>query len=180
MTLPRRFTYDDYLKLPDDQRYEVIGGQLLMTPAPKGRHQTSVSRIHAILWHFVIGPGLGKVMVAPYDVILSEHDIVQPDILYIAKDRLSIYDPDGPLRGAPDLVIEVLSHSTIQRDQGVKRALYAQYGVKVYWLVDPEGPSLTRISLPTGDESTFRPGDTLSEPILPGFAIPVEELLHLD
>lgn len=180
MTLPRRYTYADYLQLPDDERYEVIGGQLLMTPAPSGKHQTICACLAAILWHFVIGAGLGKVMAAPYDVILSEHDIVQPDILFIAKDRLGIYDAEGPLQGAPDLVIEVLSPSTAQRDQAVKRALYARSGVKVYWLVDPEDRSITRIALQSGDESTYRLGDTLTEPILPGFALPVEDLLHLD
>jgi Uma2 family endonuclease len=180
MTLPRRYTYTDYLQLPDDQRYEVIGGRLFMTPAPKGRHQTVVSRIAAILWHFVIGAGLGKVMVAPYDVLLSEHDVVQPDILFISKERLSMYDEEGPLRGAPDLVIEVLSPSTAQRDRVEKRALYARSGVRVYWLVDPEDRSITRISFPTEDEITYRLGDTLAELVLPGFALPVEELIHLD
>ncbi|MDF2629689.1 MAG: hypothetical protein K0R39_3520 [Symbiobacteriaceae bacterium] len=105
---------------------------------------------------------------------------VQPDILFIAKDRLGIYREDGPLRGAPDLVVEVLSPATAQRDQATKRALYAQAGVKVYWLVNPDERSITRISFPTGVETAYRLGDTLSEPVLPGFAIPVDELLHLD
>lgn len=180
MTLPRRYTYTDYLQFPDDQRCEIIGGRLFMTPSPTGRHQTVLSRIHAILWHFVNGAGLGKVIVAPYDVVLSEHDVVQPDILFLSTERLGLYDDEGPLHGAPDLVIEILSPSTAHRDRTEKRELYERFGVKEYWLVDLEQRSILVISFAAEGERSYRIGEVLTTAILPGFAIPVDELLQLD
>ncbi|HWI61929.1 MAG TPA: Uma2 family endonuclease [Symbiobacteriaceae bacterium] len=178
MTLPRRYTYADYLQLPDDQRCEILGGELVMTPSPSGRHQTVISTIHATLWHFARGAGLGKVMVAPYDVVLSEQDVVQPDILFLSNVRLGLYDDNGPLHGAPDLVIEVLSPSTAQRDRVAKRALYARSGVLSYWLVDLDDKTITVITFPDDTERTYRSGETLTDPVLPGFAIPLDDLLQ--
>lgn len=180
MTLPRRYTYADYIQLPDDQRCEIIGGQMFMTPSPTGRHQRVSMRIGRVLSNFVYGTGIGEILAAPYDVVLTEHDIVQPDILFVADARRGLVDDEGPLRGAPDLVIEILSPSTAQRDRVEKRALYARAGVRSYWLVDLAQNSITVIDLPGDAENTYRLGETLSDPVLPGFALPVDELLHLD
>lgn len=180
MTLPRRYSYSDYLQMPDQPRCEITAGRLRMTPSPSGEHQTALIRVCAILWQFADGTGLGKVIPAPYDVVLSDHDIVQPDILFIAKAHLDRYDGEGPLRGAPDLAIEILSPSTAEWDRVEKRALYARSGVQSYWLVDLKDRSITVISLPDDAERIYRLGETLTDPVLPGFAMPVDELLHLD
>ncbi|HWI50624.1 MAG TPA: Uma2 family endonuclease [Symbiobacteriaceae bacterium] len=180
MTLPRRYTYADYLQMPNDQRCEIIGGRLSMTPSPSGRHQTVLMRLSAILWQFVVGTGLGKVIPAPYDVVLSDQDIVQPDILFLSTARLDRYADEGPLRTAPDLVIEILSPSTAHWDRVEKRALYARSGVQSYWLVDLKDRSITVIALPEDAERIYRLGETLTDPVLSGFAMPVDELLHLD
>ena len=180
MTLPRRYSYADYLQMPDEQRCEIIGGRLRMTPSPSGDHQTVLAQMLVVLWQFAMGTGLGKVICAPYDVVLSDHDIVQPDILFVAKSHLDRYNGKGPLRGAPDLAIEILSPSTAQWDRVEKRELYARSGVQSYWLVDLETRSITVIALPGDAERIYRLGETLTDPVLPGFAMLVDELLHLD
>lgn len=151
---------------------------MFMTPSPTGRHQRIVTRMSAILWHFVNGAGIGEVMAAPYDVVLSDYDVVQPDILFLSHACRGLINDDGPLRGAPDLVIEILSPSTAQRDRTEKRALYARAGVRSYWLVDPGQMSITVVALPGDTERTYRLGETLSDPVLPGFAIPVDEFVQ--
>ena len=132
-----KITYQDYLQLPEEQRYEVLEGDLRMVPAPDVPHQEVLSRLNDIFGDFIKRQGLGKVYFAPMDVILDEDTVVQPDLLVIRKERLSILKREG-IRGAPDLVVEVLSPSNAHRDRGIKRQLYGRYGVQEYWLVDPQ------------------------------------------
>ena len=133
-----KLTYEDYLRLPEDKRYEIIGGDLFMTPAPSTRHQEVSGNLEAILREFVRKHNLGKVYDAPCDVVLTEHDIVQPDILFISREREHIIT-EANIQGAPDLIVEILSPSRTWMDQKLKKALYARCGVKEYWIVDPEG-----------------------------------------
>jgi Uma2 family endonuclease len=136
-----RFTYQDYLNLPEDRRYEILDGDLLMSPSPTERHQRLLLELALILTTFVKKHQLGRVYVAPFDVVLSETDVVQPDILFVSADRASIVG-EKAVRGAPDLVVEVLSPATAERDRTVKAKLYARAGVRELWLVDPDSQTL--------------------------------------
>ncbi len=135
-------TYADYAALPDDgRRYEILAGELAVTPAPGRRHQEIVGELFSVLHGHVKARGLGQVFVSPFDVILDDTSVVQPDIVYVAIDRLAIVSERG-VDGAPSLAVEVVSPSTRQRDREAKRELYARHGVPHFWIVDPEARSI--------------------------------------
>ena len=131
-----KFTYRDYVNTPEDKRYELLDGELILSEAPSRNHQGSQVNIGSPLYVFVRSNGLGVVYFAPRDVVLTDTDVVQPDLMFISNERLHI-DTEREVRGAPDLVVEILSPSTSGRDRTFKRALYAKHGVKEYWLVEP-------------------------------------------
>ncbi len=135
-TVTKRWTYEDYLKLDDDKRYEIIDGELLEIPAPSTTHQRLVKRIVLFLDKFVEEKDLGEVFVSPVDVILSDTNVVQPDVAFVSKERSDIVKEKGVF-GAPDLVVEVISPSTLKRDTEDKKRIYAEHGVKELWLVFP-------------------------------------------
>ena len=170
-----RFTYEDYLLTPDDRRYELVDGDLLLTPAPTPYHQRVAGHLFAALLEFVRGRSLGEVIVAPCDVVLSRFDVVQPDILFVRSDRLSIIGEKN-IQGPPDLVIEVLSPSTEDRDRTMKTKLYARSGVRELWIVDP---SAKTVEILAGAGSGLRPravvggAEALRTAILPGLEIPL-------
>ncbi len=131
-------TYQDYLQMPDDRnRREILGGDLHVTPAPSPLHQRVLVNLAEVLNRWVRNRALGKVFPSPVDVVLSQVDVVQPDLAYISSDRLEIVTTSG-IQGAPDLVIEVLSPSTAGLDRGRKMETYARFGVREYWLIDPD------------------------------------------
>ncbi len=135
-TKVRLLTYADYVRIPDDGfRHEIIEGEEFMNPAPSPDHQGVVASLVAILDAHVRGNKRGRVLPAPTDVILSRHDVVQPDVLFVSTERLSRIRPDG-IHGAPDLVVEILSPSTAAVDRGRKLALYERSGAREYWIVD--------------------------------------------
>jgi Uma2 family endonuclease len=126
----------DYDRLPDQPRQELLFGRLLVMPSPDVRHQTVV----ALLWQYLrrcARKTRGRAFLAPLDVVLAEHSVVQPDVFYVAADHKTIMSL-GRATGPPDLVMEVLSPGTVARDRGEKLSLYEQAGVREYWLVDPE------------------------------------------
>jgi Uma2 family endonuclease len=130
-------TYEDYLTLPDDgQRYEIIEGELYVSPAPNLKHQWTATQLTAVLVNHVGENNLGHVYAAPSDVLLANSSIVQPDLLFISRARLHILTEPN-VQGPPDLVIEVISPSSTRTDQETKRALYEKYGVKYYWIFEP-------------------------------------------
>lgn len=134
-----RITWHDVLTMPEDgNRYEAIGGELYVTPPPKNRHQWILTNLLIALVDLLMKPGHGRVFTAPIGVEFPGSDEgVQPDILFVSKQRLAIVTEDW-IRGAPDLVIEILSPSTARRDRTVKRELYRRHGVAEYWIVDPD------------------------------------------
>jgi Uma2 family endonuclease len=173
-----RFTYSDYCLLPDDKRYELIDGDLYMAPAPLIRHQVILRTLLSLLWPFVRDNGLGQVYSSPVDVIFSNEDVFQPDLLFVAAGREGIVT-ERACEGPPDLVIEILSPSTGQRDRELKRKVYANYGVKEYWLVDPENDSVQVLRLAEvdfADCGIFRSGSSLTTPLLPGLELLVSEV----
>jgi Uma2 family endonuclease len=129
--------YRDYEALPNDgRRYEIHAGELSVTPAPGPLHQETLGNLYVSLRDHVVRRGLGKIFLAPLDVILADVSIVQPDLIFIARDRASLLTSRG-IEGAPTLVVEILSASTIQIDRHAKLQLYARHGVPCYWIVDP-------------------------------------------
>jgi Uma2 family endonuclease len=143
IAVPRPLTYDDLLQTPDDgNRYEIIGGELIVSPTPVPLHQEIIVRLVLWIGSFVRDRDLGIVYAAPIDVKLTEHNYVEPDIVFVARERLSIVGPKF-ISGAPDLLVEVYSPSSRQRDLVQKAALYAASGVREYWQVDPESRALT-------------------------------------
>ncbi|MEW6238349.1 MAG: Uma2 family endonuclease [Candidatus Omnitrophota bacterium] len=131
-----QFTYEDYLHFSDDKRYEIIEGEVYMVPSPLTYHQKVSIRLERFVEDYVIERDLGEIYHAPLDVVLSDIDVVQPDILFISNDNDGIITEKN-IQGAPDLVIEILSPSSDHKDKVLKKKLYAKYGVKEYWLVDP-------------------------------------------
>jgi Uma2 family endonuclease len=138
---PKRWTYEEYARLDDEQRYEIIDGELLMVPGPELPHQDWLGDLYRRLDAHVRQRQLGKVYFAPVDVILDTENVIQPDLLFITRANLSILRTRGVF-GAPDLVMELISPSSVRRDRYVKRALYARFGVKEFWLVDPANRAL--------------------------------------
>ena len=140
-------TYSDYAALPDDgRRYELHWGELSVTPSPGTRHQGAVIALGSLLFEHVRSRSLGKVFVAPTDCIMTNVTVVQPDVFYIATDRLSIISERG-IEGVPTLAVEVLSPSTARLDRNRKMKLYAEHGVPYYWIVDPVGRSVEAYTL---------------------------------
>ncbi len=169
-----KFTYAEYRALPETgPRYQLIGGELLMSPAPSFRHQLVVARILAALLTFVEARRLGSVVGSPIDVILTEQDVLQPDIAYTSAGRKSIIAKEG-IRGGPDLTVEALSPTTARLDLGPKRVLYARHGVTEYWVVDPDANRIDVYRLQENAEKpqrTLGATDTLTTPLLPGFSL---------
>lgn len=173
------FTYEDYRHLPDDgKRYEIIEGDLFMSPSPSTRHQNISLAVAVKLFTFVKDHRLGRVLEAPYDVVLSEHDVLRPDLLFVSNAHLSRVKEEN-LQGAPDLIVEILSPATRERDTTVKRKLYARFGVQEYWIVDPEAETIEVLSLAAGvykKQATFGKKDTLCSPLLQGLEIALREI----
>lgn len=148
-TITRKLTYDNLNSIPQERegdRHELIDGELIVTPAPIPRHQDVSDNLVYLLNLHVRAQHLGKVFTAPIDVRLTPDIVLSPDIILIFRDRLHIVGP-RTVDAAPDLVVEILSPRTRQRDLGVKRNLYARFGVREYWIVDPEAKSLTTLAL---------------------------------
>ena len=180
VTTARPFTYEDYLLLPEDRRYEIIGGELFITPSPRPYHQIVSSNIQLALQLFIRERRLGTVLDAPCDVVLSETDVVQPDILFVSAARASTIG-EKYINAAPDMVVEILSPSTAQRDQTLKAKIYEKYGVRELWIVSPEART---IEVLTNRESRFSRaaiygfGDTLRSPLLPDFELSLEKIFR--
>jgi Uma2 family endonuclease len=164
-----RYTYKDYLLLPEDKRYEILDGDLFMVPSPGIRHQQISRRLLVALTLHVERDSLGEVLSAPCDVILSEESVVQPDILFVRKERMGVIG-EMNLRGAPDLVVEILSQGTRVKDLELKRKIYARYGVREYWVVDPDAGTvdvLVRSGEVYTSAGTFGKSSRLSSPLFP-------------
>ncbi len=166
-------TYEDYLKTPDDERWELLNGELLMVASPNTAHQIVTGNLYWHLRAFVDKRGLGRVFVAPYDVVLSSHNVLQPDVLFIPEEQQSLITAEN-VKGSPALVVEVISPSSGARDREIKRRIYAQQGVGEYWLVDPVAYTLSVMVL-QGEQfrqvGVYGPEDVLTSPALPGLAL---------
>jgi Uma2 family endonuclease len=171
-TITHRLTYEDLLDTPEDRnRYEIVDGRMVVTPAPIPLHEQLTIRLTLHVGPFVVSQHLGQVFTAPVDVRLSPHDIVEPDFLFIRQHRLGIVGPTL-IDGAPDLVVEILSPSTRERDLNQKAALYAAAGVPEYWIVDPEARTVTVLVLRHGHcEPVPIVDGHIASVVLPGLTI---------
>ncbi len=142
----RRWTYEEYCGLDDDHRYEIIDGNLLMAPAPDRWHQEWSRDLTLLLATHVKRQKLGTVFVAPFDVVLDPENTVQPDLIFVATANLGIVQRRA-IFGTPDLLIELVSPSTVKRDRYDKKELYTRFGVKEYWIGDPANKSLEILTL---------------------------------
>ncbi len=176
-----KFTYQDYLLFPDDgKRHEIIDGDHFMTPAPRTKHQNISGNLFATLHAHLKHTSEGRVFAAPTDVVLSDLDVIQPDLLYISAAHAQIIT-DANVQGPPDLIVEILSESTRKTDEIVKRKLYERFGVQEYWIVDPELEAvkiyrLTEQRYVRAAELSRESGDALATPLLPGLQIPLSSL----
>jgi len=179
--LARKLTYDDYVLIPEDgRRHEILDGDHYVTASPFIRHQDVVGNLHFALSAFNRTHRLGKILLAPTDVILSPHDVVVPDLIFVSNERLGIV-AEKNVQGAPDLIVEVLSKGTRQRDEGLKLHLYERYGVREYWMLEPDRRTakVFRRSgkrLPLAASLSAESGDVLATPLLPGLAVPLSEI----
>lgn len=175
-TVAKRWTYDDLVALPEDNlRHEILDGEHFVVPSPLTKHQRLTLRLAAALFAHTEAQGVGEVFVAPFDVVFSPDNVVEPDILYVSRPRAGIVT-ERNVQGAPDLVIEILSESTRRRDELQKRKIYERYGVAEYWIVDPEidAVKVYRRGAAGYDaplQLSVEGNDTLTTPLLPGFSL---------
>jgi Uma2 family endonuclease len=177
-----KLTYEDFVNFPDDgNRHEIIDGAHYVTPSPGAKHQTVSLNLCGFLWTYLRQNPIGRLFDAPFDVLLSTFDIVEPDLLYISRERLEILTAKN-VRGAPDLVMEILSPSTRRTDEITKRQRYELFGVQEYWVVDPELDAIKvyrrggRGKFAKPMELTCEHDDTISTPLLPGWSVPLTEI----
>jgi len=172
-----KLTYDDYVLFPDDgQRHELIDGEHFVTPTPIRKHQAIATNLVGVIWHYLREHPVGRVFTAPFDVILSNFDVVEPDLLLLTNERLGEITTSPWVQGPPSLVVEIGSPSTRKRDATIKRRLYERVGVDEYWIVDPELDSIDVYRLTNGRyertaQLTLENGDVLTTPLLPGLSL---------
>jgi len=172
------YTYADYAALPEGAPYQLIGGRLVMTPAPSAHHQLVSIRLVERLLPFNALRRLGTILYAPVDVYLAETETYQPDIIFISNERRNILEATR-VNGAPDLVIEILSPYTAYYDLRVKSRVYARHGVREYWVVDPMERSVELYAAREGRfelVSRVEEEGTVASIVLEGFAVEAREL----
>ena len=145
----KRWTYEDYYKLDDEKRYEIIGGHLLIAPAPTLWHQNWLMDLAVLLRQHIRKNQLGRLFIAPVDVVLDDENTVQPDLVFVASANAGILRQRA-IFGAPDLLVELVSPASVRRDRYVKKELYARFGVKEYWIGDPANASMEIFALHKG------------------------------
>ena len=179
-----KLTYDDFVHFPDDGlRHELIDGEHYVTPAPNTKHQAILGQLYLLVGNWLEDHPIGRVFFAPFDVVFSHFDVVEPDLLYLSHARAAEVLTPMHVRGVPELVVEVASKGTRKRDETVKLRLYEQSGVSEYWVVDPK-LEVVRVYRQTLDgfappiEHSREAGDSLATPILPGLELPLARIFR--
>ena len=150
----QKTTYADYVKIDDNNRYEVFNGELRMVPAPSTDHQFISRDLEILVWNFVSQKGLGEVLDAPVDVVFDDEEVYQPDLVFIKRDRQGIIKRDA-IHGVPDLIMEIVSPSSVFYDTVEKKDIYRKYGVNEYWLVFPDEKAIEVFVLENGEYQEF-------------------------
>ena len=176
-----RYTYEDYARLPEGAPYQLIGGQLIMVPAPIPHHQEVSKRLEYLLYeHVELKQKLGKVYDAPIDIYFEDEETYQPDIIFISNERLQIIKEDK-IEGAPDMVIEILSPSTAYYDLVHKKDVYARHGVKEYWIVDPMEKKIEVYENKNGEWTLFKKAgksERINSIIIDGFEVEIDAIFR--
>lgn len=174
-----KLTYEDYCLLPDDgRRHEIIDGEHYVNPAPNTKHQRIGKKLVIALTIYAESRGIGEVFWAPYDVVLSSFNVVEPDIIFVSAARKQIITETN-IKGAPDLVIEILSPSTRKYDESVKLKLYDAMGITEYWIVDPDRESVSIYRRTSSGFALASAAGDLTTPLIPGFSLPVRAIFEL-
>jgi Uma2 family endonuclease len=170
-----KLTYEDYCLIPDDgRRHEIIDGEHYVNPSPNTKHQMVVRNISFAMWQYVRPRRLGQVFAAPYDVVLSTFNIVEPDVIFVGKAREHIIT-EANITGAPDLVVEVLS-TNYKYDEVVKFKAYQAMDIPEYWIADPVRETVKIYRRAAGRFALAETGDAVTTPLLPGFTLPLREI----
>jgi len=180
-----KLTYDDFLLFPDDgKRHELIDGEHFVTPSPNRKHQKVSGNLFLLIGTWLEQHPIGQIYFAPFDVIFSMFDIVEPDLLYMSNERAQRVLTDANVKGTPELVIEIGSEGTRKRDETIKRRLYERSGVSEYWVVDPEIDVVRVYRRGTGGfkrpiELRAEDNEVLTTPLLPGLSLPLARIFRL-
>lgn len=175
----KRWTYNDYLLLDDNVRYEIIQGDLLMIPAPNLAHQRISRELGFALCQYLKDKELGEIFYAPIDVVFDSENILQPDIVVVLRDNEEILK-EKAIVGAPDVVIEIISPTSITRDRNEKHKLYEKFGVPEYWLVDPGNKSIEVYTLEGNEFQLFSfaaETGSIKSKVINGFEIEILEIM---
>lgn len=174
----QKYTYQDYLHFDDDTRYEIIEGELEMVPGPSLDHQSYSRNLEFLLWNFVRENDLGEIYDAPIDVVLNDDNVVQPDIVFVSKKNAEILQKQA-IVGSPDLIVEILSPSSVHKDRYRKKSLYEKFGVEEYWIVDP-GNNTIEVFCLKGDHFELHAiaseKGSIKSKIIKGFEANLEEI----
>ena len=179
-----KLTYDDYVQFPDDgRRHELIDGEHFVTPTPIRKHQAIATNLVGMIWNYLRDHPRGRVFSAPFDVILSDFDVVEPDLLFLTNARLAEITTSPWVQGAPNLVVEIGSPATRKRDATIKRRLYERFGVEEYWIVDPELDAIDVYRRIEGHyeratQLSLEAGDVLTTPLLPDLTLPLSTIFE--
>ena len=179
-----KLTYDDFVQFPDDgQRHELIDGEHYVTPSPNRKHQRVSGNIHLLIGAWLEERPIGQLFYAPFDVVFSRFDVVEPDLLYMSNERAATVLTAANVQGTPELVIEIGSPGTRKRDETIKRRLYERAGVSEYWVVDPE-LDVVRVYQREGEtfarpvELSAEAGDMLTTTLLSGLELPLTRIFR--
>jgi len=179
-----KLTYDDFVHFPDDgKRHELIDGEHYVTPSPNVRHQRILGNLHLLIGNWLEAHPIGQVFVAPLDVVFSDVDVVEPDLLYLSNERAAQAITQLHVKGVPELVIEIASKGTRKRDETIKRRLYERSGVSEYWVIDPD-IDVVRVYRRDGDrlgrplELSREASDVLTSALLPGLELPLARIFR--
>jgi Uma2 family endonuclease len=179
-----KLTYEDFLLFPDDgKRHELIDGEHYVTPSPNTRHQAISGNLYYMLRAWLEEHPVGRVFYAPFDVVFTRFDVVEPDLLYISNERAADILTVKHVTGAPEIVVEIASPGTRRRDETIKRRLYERAGVSEYWVVHPDLDAM-RVYRASGGrfgrpvELSAETGDVLTTPHLDGLEVPLARVFR--
>jgi Uma2 family endonuclease len=183
LTIAKHYTARDYEQMPEGPPYyQLIGGELIRSPSPTYHHQSIILNIAERLGPFLRERNMGKLVLSPMDVHLTNEDVSQPDLIFVRKENIGLLKPNDRIRFVPDLVVEVLSPSTGSYDYSRKKRIYCEQGVREYWIIDPEDQTI-EIMIKDGalyqTEAILRSPDTLRSSMFPEFSMKVEDVFTL-
>jgi Uma2 family endonuclease len=177
-----KLTYEDLAALPDDgKRHELIDGEHFVTPSPRSVHQLIAGNLYYLLRDYLKSHPLGVVMIAPYDIVLSQFDVVVPDLVYFTRERFEQVVDEKNAQGPPNLAVEVLSPRSRRRDELIKRRLYERVGIEEYWVIDPE---IDTVRVYRSSDGTYARaidfaldrGDVLTSPFFPELSLALSDV----